>query len=109
LNAFRAHGVRFFVGTSEYDLFNPEHCLFLGMSAVIGQFYTSNQKKKSLDNRIERAKKGWPACGKLPYGRTFDPKTGKWGIDPDKQQQIEDVARRYLEGESLPKLALEYG
>lgn len=109
LKVFEKHKTRVFVGTSEYDLFNPEHCLFLGMSAVIGQFYAQNQKRKSLTNRIHRAKRGLPSTGKLPFGRTFDKKSGKWGIDPAKKAIIEDVAKRYLAGERMADLAEEYG
>jgi DNA invertase Pin-like site-specific DNA recombinase len=107
LEAFREAGVRFFVGSTEYDLFNPEHCLFLGMSAVIGEFQARHQSKKSVENRIERAKRGLPACGTLPFGRTWD--GNEWHVDPEKQAMVEDVAARYLNGESLPKLAKEYG
>jgi DNA invertase Pin-like site-specific DNA recombinase len=109
LDTLRRNGIRFFVRTFEYDLFNPEHRLLLGMSAVIGQFQAHHQTKKSLDNRISRARRGLPASGKLPFGRTFDPKTGLWGIDEQKKAMIEDVARRYLAGEPLPKLAAEHG
>src|SRR5262249_434917 len=31
LEVFRERGVRFFVGVTEYDLFNPEHVLFLDL------------------------------------------------------------------------------
>ncbi len=109
LKVFEANDIRFFVGQSEYDLHNPEHRLFLGMSSVIGHFLASNQKRKSILNRIGRAKRGIPACGKLPYGRTFDKQTGKWGIDPEKKNVIEQVASRYLAGESMGDLAAEYG
>ena len=109
LKVFKDHGIRFFVGTSEYDLFNPEHRLMLGMSAEFGEFQASQQKKKSLLSRIERAEKGWPACGKLPFGRTFDDQTKKWGIIKAKQKMMRDVAKRYLAGESLGNLAKEYG
>lgn len=108
LEIFRSHGIRFFVGATEYDLFNPEHCLFLGMAAVFGEFQARHQSRKSILNRIERARRGLPACGKLPFGRTFDARAG-WGIDTEKRAMIEDVARRYLAGEPLPKLAKEYG
>src|SRR5262249_53081205 len=108
LEVFKEHGIRFFVGTTEYDLYNPHHVLFLSMSAVIGEFLASNQNKKSILNRIERGRSGLPTCGKLPFGRTFDETTKKWGIDPEKQAMVEDVARRYLAGEPMPKLAEEY-
>src|SRR5262249_26804190 len=35
-------------------------------------------------------------------------KTETWGIDPEKQRVIEEIARRYLAGESLAALAKEY-
>tara|TARA_R110001592_G_scaffold8400_4_gene46009 strand:+ start:3478 stop:4626 length:1149 start_codon:yes stop_codon:yes gene_type:complete len=59
---------------------------------------------------IERAKRlGAPTSGKKPFGRTWDKETQKWGVDEKKKAMIEDVAKRYLAGESLPKLATEYG
>src|SRR5262249_31430467 len=85
------------------------HCLVLGMSAEIGEFLARNQAKKSLNNRIHRARRGCPTCGLLPFGRTFDDKTETWGVDPKKQAMVEDAARRYLAGESLPRLAKEPG
>jgi DNA invertase Pin-like site-specific DNA recombinase len=109
LDAFKEHGVRFFVGGTEYDLFKPEHYFFLSLSAVIGQFQASHQNQKSIVNRIARAQRGLPACGELPFGRKFDKKTGKWDVDPKKKAVVEDVARRYLAGESMSKLADEYG
>lgn len=109
LRVFEAHNIRFFVADTEYNLFNPEHILFLGMSAVIGNFLAQNQNRKSIQNRIARARRGVPTCGKLPYGRTFDKKTEKWGIDPAKHKIAKDIAKRYLGGESMAHLALEYG
>jgi DNA invertase Pin-like site-specific DNA recombinase len=109
LNVLRDRGIRFFVRTFEYDLFNPEHCLFLGMSAVVGKFQAMHQGKKSIENRIERARRGVPTCGKLPFGRTYDREAGRWGYDPEKKALVEDIARRYLAGEPLPALAREYG
>ncbi len=106
--AFKKQGIRFYVSVSEYDLFNPEHELFLNMSSAIGQFQASNQSRKSLLNRIHRAKRGIPVCGKLPFGRLFDQTSG-WHIDHNEKALIEDVAQRYLAGEPLAKLAEEYG
>ncbi len=109
LEVFRQREIRFFVRSFEYDLFNPQHRFYLGMSAEIGQLQASTQNEKSIRNRIHRAKRGLPTTGKLPFGRTFDKRTGQWGIDPDKQAMVEDVANRYLAGEPLSKLAEEYG
>lgn len=108
LDILQDTGVRFFVSVSEYDLRNPEHRMFLEVSAVIGKFQANHQSKKSILNKIERAKRGIPTCGKLPFGRTYEVKTGKWGIIPEKQGMIKDIAERYVKGESLSKLAEEY-
>lgn len=101
--------IRFFVLNREQDLSDPSARMYLGMSAVIGAYHARNQSKKSIENRIERAKRNIPTGGTLPFGRTFDKATGKWGIDEDKHAMIRDVAERYLAGESLGKLAEEHG
>ena len=109
LEMLRKAGVKFFIQTTEYDLVNPEHLLFLEMSSVFGAFSARQQKVKSLDSRISRAKKGGASCGKLPFGRTYDKETGQWGIDKAKHQMIKDVAKRYLAGGSITDLGIEYG
>jgi len=63
LNILRNNGTRFFVGTMEYDLFNPEHAFILGMSAEIGEFQARTQALKSITNRINRAKRNVPTAG----------------------------------------------
>jgi DNA invertase Pin-like site-specific DNA recombinase len=102
-------GVRFFVLTREQDLYDPTVRLYLGMSAVIGAYHARNQKKKSLENRIERAKQGRPSCGTLPFGRRYNKATNTWSVIPEKQALLQDVARRYLVGEPMRSLAVEYG
>jgi len=108
LEHLRKQGIRFFVLTTEHDLFNAEDRLFLGLTSTIGAYQARTQKQKSLLNRIHRAKRGIPTCGNLPFSRTFDKKTGQWGVDPKKLAMIEDVAKRYLDGERLTDLAKEY-
>ena len=76
LKVFKQYGIRFFIGTTEYDLSNPDHVLLLDISAVIGKFQAANQNKKSILNRIARAKRGVPTGGRMPYGRIYDRKTG---------------------------------
>jgi hypothetical protein len=106
---FEKHRVRLFIGTTEYRLDEPDHNLFLDMNSAIGKFAADNQTKKSLLNRIERARRGIPSGGSLPFGRTYNRESGVWGIDPDRQRRVQDVARRFLAGESLIDLAAEYG
>jgi site-specific DNA recombinase len=109
LAVLREHNIRFFVGTSEYALNNPEHCFFLGMSAEIGEFQARQQSLKSITNRIERARRGIPTAGRIPYGRTFDKKTETWGVDPEAQRKIQYAADQYLSGVSMGEIAAVLG
>jgi site-specific DNA recombinase len=109
LERLRDCEVRFFVLATESDLFNPQDRFFLSMFTTIGAFHAGVQKQKSLLNRIGRAKRQMPTCGKLPYGRVWDKRRECWTVDPAKLAIVQDAARRYLAGESLAKLAREYG
>ena len=108
LDLLRDNGIRFFVLGMEYDLYDPTARFYLEMSATIGGYQASLQSKKSLEMRIHRARRGLPTCGKLPYGRTFNKATAQWSIVPEVQAIMQDVAARYLNGESMGDLAREY-
>ncbi len=112
LERLRKAGVRFFVLTREHDLWDPTALMYLGMSAVVGAYHARNQGKKAIENKIARIEKGIPAWGGLPFGRTFDPSKPEgqqWGIDEAKRDLVHDVAARLLAGESMERLAAEYG
>ncbi|MBF0244758.1 MAG: recombinase family protein [Planctomycetes bacterium] len=109
LNRLQQAGIRFFVLSTEHNLNEPTARLYLGMSSAIGAYQAATQKKKSIENRIARARRGVPTAGKLPFGRTFDRATETWTVDPVKQASIEEVASRYLAGESLEKISMEHG
>lgn len=109
LEVLRRNGVRFFTGTTEHNLHSPEAVLFLGMAAEIGEYQARTQALKSMHNRIERAKRGLPSAGKLPYGRMFDKKAETWSIDPEKKSRMEWAAAEYLSGRSIVKLAKQFG
>jgi len=98
LEELKALGIRFFVRTKEYDLYNPEDFMFLSLSVVIGQYHAIEQSRKSTLNRIARARQGFPCCT-LPFGRTFDKITKTWGIDPQAQERVIEVAKLYLSGD----------
>jgi DNA invertase Pin-like site-specific DNA recombinase/uncharacterized protein YoxC len=105
LNILRNNGIRFFVGTMEFDLYNPEHNFILGMSAEVGELQARQQSLKSITNRIERARRGIPTSGKLPYGRTYNKDTNQWGIDSEKQKKIQWAAEQYLSGISIVEIS----
>jgi site-specific DNA recombinase len=105
---FKEHGIRFFTGTIELDLFNPTSEVVLDMQVVLAEHQAKIQKLKSITSRIGKAKRGIPSAGKLPYGRTYDEKKG-WSVDKEKQKKIQWAAERYLAGDSIPVLAETLG
>lgn len=109
LGILRNNGIRFFVGTMEYDLYNPEHNFILGMSAEVGELQARQQSLKSITNRIERARRGIPTCGKIPYGRTYDKVKNLWGVDPEKQRNLQWAAKEYLDGKSIVDISKVLG
>ncbi len=109
LEVLKKNHIKFFWLTRHMDLAVPFNNLILGMGTEINEFFAAEQTHKSMINRIARAKKGIPTAGKLPYGRTFDKSTKRWGIDPEKQAIIKDAAKRYLSGESIDDIASLYG
>jgi DNA invertase Pin-like site-specific DNA recombinase len=97
LEILQKNGVRFFIGSSEFDLWSPQASLFLGMSTEMNEFFGKEQSRKSILSRIERAKQGKPSCGKLPFGRKWDEIKG-WSLDEKKAQQLRWAAKEYLAG-----------
>jgi DNA invertase Pin-like site-specific DNA recombinase len=48
LKVFKKHRVRFFVGTTEYDLYNPEHEFMLEVNSAMGKYQAATSTKKAL-------------------------------------------------------------
>ncbi|MCK4346694.1 MAG: recombinase family protein [Bacteroidales bacterium] len=105
LKTLRGNGIRFFVGTMEYDLSNHTHMFYLGMATEINEWQAKEQAQKSIDSRVHRIRRGIPAIGERPYARTFNRKTEKWELDEEKAQRIRQIAEQYLSGSSLYYLA----
>lgn len=109
LNILKENGIRFFCGATEYNLFDPQATLFLGMSTEMNEYFALEQARKSLLSRIARAKNNIPSAGKPPYGRTYDRKKHEWGIDTEKQRKIVWAADQYLNGKSMSEIAKTLG
>ena len=88
LRILKQNDIKFFVGSTEYDLYSPDQTLFLSMAVEIGEFQAAQQTQKSLLNKIERAKRGIPTSGKLPYGRIYNHNTNSWEIDREKRRKL---------------------
>jgi len=109
LQILRDNGIKFYVGTTEFDLFDPQASLFLGMSTEMNEFFALEQSRKSMLNRIERALAGKQSVGRPPYGRIYNKKTLEWSIDKGKKDRIVTAAKRYLNGEGLDRIADSMG
>lgn len=105
LNILKKNGVQFFVGTTEHDLYDPNASLMLGIFTEFNEWSAKIQSQKSIINRIERAKKGMPTGGKLPFGRIFDKEKNEWSLDKEKAANIQWAATEYLKGGSIKKIA----
>lgn len=77
----------------------------LGMLAIIAELERDIIREQMLENRIARGRKGFPTGGKLPFGRTFDRKTGQWTLDEEAVKLLRWVAGEYLKGGSLNDLS----
>ena len=110
LEILKKNNIRFFVLSHEYDLFDPQNAFILGMGVEIAELFAKEQSYKSIRNRIERAKRGLPSCGKLPYGRCFNKQTGQWVLVDGAKEKIQKIADDYLNNnESFEKLGRKYG
>ena len=89
IKILKKNSIKFFLGTKELDLYNPEESLILGMGVEIAEYFGRSQAYKSVLGKIERAKKGYYPAGKLPFGRRSDKKEGKWSIDLQKKKLAE--------------------
>jgi len=114
LDTLRDNGVRFFVGTMEYDLHNPDQRMVLAFFSVINKRQAETQAMKSMLSKIDRCKQGIPSIGRLPFARTFDweglRKLGRkpedcWGLDEEKAALFRQCAHRYINGENPIDLA----
>jgi len=94
LAVLRKNAIRFFVGSLEYDQNMPEPKFFLDMMTSVSQFHASLNSFKAMINKVERAKRGWPTSGKIPYGRKLlndgDRKSGsaQWEVITEKQKEV---------------------
>jgi len=104
----RSNGIRFFVCTTEHDLYDPLHIFLISMAVEMGEFQANQGALKSILNRIEKAKKGLPAC-RLPFGRTFDDVKGLYGSDKEKKAMVEDWRDRVFRGETFTSIGERYG
>jgi DNA invertase Pin-like site-specific DNA recombinase len=112
----RDNNIRFFIGPVEYDQSMPEPQFVLGIMSHTAQLYAQMFYHRSMTNKIERAKRGWPTNGMVPYGRRLindgDRKSrdAAWEVVPEKQQMVERCYDLYVnKGLGLDKISKVVG
>ena len=81
------------------DLTQPFNNLILGMGVEINEYFAAEQAYESMINKVERAKKGYPSSGQIPYGRTFNKETKHGALIRRNNSNCQDAANRYLKEE----------
>ncbi|RQW88570.1 MAG: hypothetical protein EHM79_05465 [Geobacter sp.] len=104
LRIFRTTGIRFFVQTTEKDLYNPQDCFELGLTAEFSEFVALQYAKKSIVARIASAKEQAdagiaPKNLRLPYARIRRPDC-TWGLDENKAEQVRTAVALFLDAEN---------
>ena len=108
LQILRENGIQFFVGTQEYDVHDPTGQFMLSMTVEIGEYQAGLQAKKSIENRIERAKKGIWSFSQPPFGRRIG-EDGRLKIIPEGKAMVPKWAGEYLPGSSYEVIGRKYG
>ena len=111
IKTYLKNGIRFFIGTSELDLDNPDHLLLLDINAATNKHWAAHLRRKTIAGKLKKAQMA--ARGeckvpiskkKLPFGRkqVCDEKAGKWvwQLDERKAKLMQWAAKEILSGES---------
>jgi len=62
---------------------------------------------RTIRGRIRRAEEGKPWSGNKPFGRDFDPATGKWSVN-ERGRRMRQLLERYAAGERIHDLLREF-
>ena len=70
----------------------------------------ASKERRRITERTQAGKErairnGRLAEGRVPYGRTYDKRDGKWGLDAPKVSVYRELFKRYLAGQSLGQIA----
>jgi DNA invertase Pin-like site-specific DNA recombinase len=110
LAELKKHNIRLYVQTQLYNLDSPETNLVVGLLSEINAFQAAIQVQKSVESKIELAKKGWHVFGHPPFGRKLEhndrSKAPVWIIDPEGLKKAQEIYDYYInQGIYVDKLA----
>jgi site-specific DNA recombinase len=114
--SLRDFGIHLFEGSDQHNLRSAEGRLTRGMQALIGEYSVNRLKWSACASRLERAKRGWPHSGMLPWGRVIEKvkdrrnQDAAWSLDPAKAKLAQRMFEVYVErGVTLAELGRTVG
>jgi DNA invertase Pin-like site-specific DNA recombinase len=114
-NQLRQFGIHLYEGVDKHNLQSAEGRLTRGMQALIGEYAVNRLKWSACLSRLERAQRGWPHSGTVPWGRIVSkPKDrrnvdAEWTLDPEKAEMAQRMYRYYIEeGNNLAQVGSHF-
>ncbi len=101
-NSLRTFGIQLFEGRDEHNLRSAEGRLNRGMQALIGEYSVNRLKWSACASRLDRARRGWPHSGTVPFGREVSKVRDRknldavWTLDPAKAEVAAEMYRLYI-------------
>lgn len=105
LRVLQENGIRFYIDGREHDFNDPNAGLILNVTAATSEWQVKVSTMKSIQNRVERARRGWP-CGNMPFGRKLvgDKDAGSYNPREKRSRKSNDYDKRgYAEWEIIPE------
>ena len=100
LATLKKHNIHLYVQTQHWSLDNPENAFLVGLMSEVNAFQVAIQVQKSLESKIELAKKGWLVVGRPPFGRklkhTDHSKPPVWILDEEKLEFAQRIYDLYI-------------
>jgi len=90
---------------------NPQGKFLLMLFASLAEFDRDLIVKKLKDGMIARVEEGkWPGGGNIPYGYSYNSKTGILEVVPEEAEKIKEAFRLYMDEKMSPqKIATRLG
>lgn len=114
-NQLRQFGIDLYEGADKHNLLSAEGRLTRGMQALIGEYAVNRLKWSACLSRLERAQRGWPHSGALPWGRVVEKVKDRrnadahWTLDPEKARLAQQIYSYYIEeGRNLAQVGTRF-
>lgn len=102
---FEQWGVGFKSATEPFDTSTPLGKAMLGILAVFAQLERDTIVERLTTGLKQRVRSGKWSGGRVPFGYTYDPQSGKLEENPNQAHLVREIYQRFIRGASLSQLA----